>query len=336
MRAMVDKRPISRHFYFLSANWRSIMMALEVDSLTKTYANGFVALKGLDLQVEAGDFYALLGPNGAGKSTLISIVCSLLNKSAGRVRVFGYDLDTHLIEAKQCIGLVPQEFNFNIFEPLLEVLVNQAGYYGMARKPAFVRAHELLEALGLSEKKTVTARELSGGMKRRLMIARALMHNPKLLLLDEPTAGVDIEIRQSLWQYIRALNEQGTTIILTTHYLEEAEQLCRHIGIISDGKVLENSSMKALLSQLSRETFILDLAEPMESLPLLPGFNLQQLDPNTVSVDMEKGTHISALFKQLGQHNIDITRLHSKTNRLEELFIGIIQNTQGQTHADSN
>jgi len=312
------------------------MMALEAQQVCKTYPNGLEALKGLDLQVEEGDFYALLGPNGAGKSTLISIICSLLNKSSGQIRVFGHDLDRNLNDAKQCLGLVPQEFNFNIFEPVLEVLVNQAGYYGIARRQAFHKAHELLEALGLGAKKTVMARELSGGMKRRLMIARALMHNPKLLLLDEPTAGVDIEIRQSMWHYIRALNETGTTIILTTHYLEEAEQLCRHIGIIAEGKVLENSSMKALLSKLNRETFILDLAQPLQTLPALADFNLQQLDPHTLSVEVEKGTHISRLFEQLSQHHIDITRLHSKTNRLEELFIGIIQHTQGQTHADSN
>ncbi|WP_373797084.1 ABC transporter ATP-binding protein, partial [Jeotgalibaca porci] len=245
--------------------------ALEITDLKKVYATGMEALKGIDLTVEEGDFYALLGPNGAGKSTTIGIVTSLVNKTAGQVKVFGYDIDTQLVQAKQQIGLVPQEFNFNPFETVEQIVVNQAGYYGVPRKEALKRSEKYLKQSNLWEKRHVRARMLSGGMKRRLMIARALMHEPKLLILDEPTAGVDIELRRDMWEFLRELNEHGTTIILTTHYLEEAEMLCRNIGIIQSGRMIENTSMKKLLAKLQYETFIFDLA-PSQVAPVITGY----------------------------------------------------------------
>ncbi|MBT5228704.1 MAG: ABC transporter ATP-binding protein [Methylococcales bacterium] len=306
------------------------MNALSVKQLVKTYKNGVTALKGIDLDVEEGDFYALLGANGAGKSTLISILCSLLNKTSGQISVFGHDLDNDNTRVKQSLGLVPQEFNFNIFEPIIEILVNQAGFYGINRATAFPRAHELLEALGLGAKKQDSARQLSGGMKRRLMIARALMHQPKLLVLDEPTAGVDIEIRHSLWQYLTELNNSGTTIILTTHYLEEAEQLCRNIGIISEGKVIENTSMKDLLSSLKKECFIIETSNPLSAPPSLSIAPTKLVDEHSFYVELEKSRPLNTLFEELSKLQIEVTGMRSKNNRLEELFINRINADSAQ------
>jgi len=307
--------------------------ALSIENLTKTYANGFRALKGVSLNVQEGDFYALLGPNGAGKSTTIGIICSLVTKSAGKVRIFGYDIDRDFNTAKRLIGLVPQEFNFNVFEPVEEILVNQAGYFGIDRKTAFARAAQYLEQLGLWDKRREQARDLSGGMKRRLMIARALVHRPKLLILDEPTAGVDIEIRRSMWSYLRELNASGTTIILTTHYLEEAESLCRHIGIIDEGELIENTSMKTLLSQLDMETFVLDIREPVESLPPLGTDCVRLIDNTTLEADISSGNSINFLFDALSRHGIEVLSMRNKTNRLEQLFVHMLENNNANGHA---
>ncbi|MFM2486625.1 ABC transporter ATP-binding protein [Celerinatantimonas yamalensis] len=299
--------------------------ALEITSLRKTYKGGVEALKGLTLTVQKGDFYALLGPNGAGKSTTIGIITSLVNKSAGHVRIFGYDLDSHLELAKSQVGLVPQEFNFNQFETVLQIVVQQAGYYGVKSNIAHERAKIHLTRLGLWEKRNQRSRDLSGGMKRRLMIARALMHNPQLLILDEPTAGVDIELRRSMWEFLRELNEQGVTIILTTHYLEEAEMLCRHIGIIDRGLLVENTTMRALLSKLSKETFILDLAEPTFT-PELQGFECRMTDNTTLEVDVLKGSGLNAVFQQLSEQGVQVMSMRNKANRLEELFVALVGN----------
>jgi len=298
--------------------------ALSIHNLGKVYNNGFVALHGIDLTVEQGDFFALLGPNGAGKSTTIGIISSLVNKSTGSVQVFGHDLDTDLAAAKTCIGLVPQEFNFNQFEPVIEVLVNQAGYYGIPRHIAFERAEFYLNQLGLWDKRSGPARELSGGMKRRLMIARALVHQPRLLILDEPTAGVDIEIRHSMWDFLREINAAGTTIILTTHYLEEAEQLCRNIAIIDNGRIVENTSMRQLLSRMDTQTLLLDLAQPLAHDPALQGFATRRIDTLTLEVVVSRDTNISELFSVLSGQNISVTSMRNKTNRLEELFIRLV------------
>ncbi len=299
--------------------------ALSIRGLRKTYANGLQAVKGIDLDVEAGDFFALLGPNGAGKSTTIGIISSLVNKSAGTVKVFDHDIDTDLTAAKSCIGLVPQEFNFNIFEPAVEIVVNQAGYYGIPRAEAFERAEKLLKELGLWEKRHTMARELSGGMKRRLMIARALVNNPRLLILDEPTAGVDIEIRRSMWDYLRRINAQGTTIILTTHYLEEAESLCRNIAIIDEGTIIENTNMKTLLNQLQTETFILDTQQAVpDSLNILD-YPVRRLDANTLEVDITKDRSMNHLFEELSESGIEILSMRNKTNRLEQLFVKLTE-----------
>ena len=300
-------------------------LALDITHLKKTYDNGFQALKGIDLQVEKGDFFALLGANGAGKSTTIGIICSLINKSAGDVKVFGYDLDKQREQVQEHIGLVPQEFNFNIWEPLIEIVVNQAGYYGINRKTALLRAEELLKHLDLWDKRNEKAQELSGGMKRRLMIARALVHKPKLLILDEPTAGVDIEIRRSMWEFLRQLNQAGTTIILTTHYLEEAESMCNNIAIIKEGEVIESTSMKELLSRLHVETFVLDLKEPLTSLPDIPDLTLRQRDPLTLEVDLDKSRSLNFLFERLNEYHIRVMSMRNKTNRLEELFMKLVQ-----------
>lgn len=297
--------------------------ALEITSLRKTYAGGVEALKGLTLTVERGDFYALLGPNGAGKSTTIGIITSLVNKSAGDVRIFGYDLDKQLELAKAQVGLVPQEFNFNPFETVQQIVMQQAGYYGVPRDIAKVRAEEHLSRLGLWEKRTQRARQLSGGMKRRLMIARALMHNPNLLILDEPTAGVDIELRRSMWDFLRDLNEQGVTIILTTHYLEEAEMLCRNIGIIDQGLLVENTTMRGLLSKLTKETFILDLSTPQSALSLKEMAS-ELVDPQTLEVEVSKGQSINQVFAQLSEQGIEVTSMRNKANRLEELFVTLV------------
>ncbi|MBO1520389.1 ABC transporter ATP-binding protein [Oceanisphaera pacifica] len=299
--------------------------ALEITDLRKTYAGGVEALKGVDLTVEQGDFYALLGPNGAGKSTTIGIISSLVNKTAGKVKVFGYDLDTELEQAKSHIGLVPQEFNFSQFEKVEHIVVNQAGLYGIERKEAKVRAERYLKQLDLWEKRALPARTLSGGMKRRLMIARALMHEPKLLILDEPTAGVDIEIRRAMWDFLKLINEQGITIILTTHYLEEAELLCRNIGIIDKGQLVENTSMKGLLGKLNAETFILDLAADGRE-PFLSGMHWQLLDSHTLEVEVKKEQGLNGVFAQLNEQGVRVLSMRNKANRLEELFVTLVEN----------
>ena len=304
------------------------MHALCIRNLTKTYKGGVEALKGVDLDVPAGEFFALLGPNGAGKSTTIGIITSLVNKNGGTVEVFGHNIDTDLDAAKSCIGLVPQEYNFNQFEPVLEIVMGQAGYYGIDRHTAYTRAEKYLKQLGLWEKRTAMARELSGGMKRRLMIARALIHEPKLLILDEPTAGVDIEIRRSMWTFLRNINQQGTTIILTTHYLEEAESLCRHIAIINNGRTIESTAMHTLLQQLHMETFVLYLKEAASQLPELEQYDLRQIDPTTIEVDISKETNINALFVELAEHDIQIQSMRNKTNRLEELFVRMTESAE--------
>ncbi|SPW29727.1 Daunorubicin/doxorubicin resistance ATP-binding protein DrrA [Edwardsiella tarda] len=301
--------------------------ALELSQLTKTYAGGVQALRGIDLTVEAGDFYALLGPNGAGKSTTIGIISSLVNKSSGQVSVFGYDIDRDLVNAKRQLGLVPQEFNFNPFETVLQIVVNQAGYYGVTRHEAMQRAERYLSQLDLWQKRNERARMLSGGMKRRLMIARALMHQPKLLILDEPTAGVDIELRRAMWGFLKELNAQGTTIILTTHYLEEAEMLCRNIGIIQHGQLVENTSMKALLAKLESETFILDLA-PKSPLPRLEGYRYQLCDTATLEVEVLREQGLNGLFSQLNAQGIQVLSMRNKANRLEELFVSLLNDEQ--------
>lgn len=298
------------------------MYALEIKNLIKTYATGVQAVKGIDLTVEQGDFYALLGHNGAGKSTTIGIISSLVNKTSGSVKVFGYDLDAQKTQLKQQIGLVPQEFNFNQFEKVVDVLTQQAGFYGIPLKEAKVRAEMWLKKLDLWEKRTHLTRELSGGMKRRVMIARALMHNPKLLILDEPTAGVDIELRRSLWDFLRELNQQGTTIILTTHYLEEAENLCRNIGIIQHGKLIENTSMKSLLAKLETEIFVLDLQNMPQNRPLvIEHYPHKLLDENTLEVEVQRAQGLTNLFTQLTTQNVEVLSMRNKSNRLEELFL---------------
>ena len=302
--------------------------ALALRNLRKTYANGLEALRGIDLEVAEGDFFALLGPNGAGKSTTIGIICSLVRKTGGTVQVFGHDLDRALNAAKSCIGLVPQEFNFNQFEPVGEIVVNQAGYYGIPRTLAWQRAETYLKQLGLWEKRRGMARQLSGGMKRRLMIARALVHQPKLLILDEPTAGVDIEIRRSMWDFLRAINAQGVTIILTTHYLEEAETLCRHIAIIDRGEIIENTRMQTLLSRLHLETFVLNLRQPLTGPLEIPGYPLRRLDELTLEAEVAKEQGLNALFAQLSARGIEVFSLRNKANRLEELFLQLVDRNE--------
>ena len=303
------------------AEGESSTRALAVSGLDKTYANGAVALRSVSLDVESGEFFALLGPNGAGKSTLIGIVCSLVNKTGGKVVVYGHDMDAEPEAAKACIGVVPQEFNFNLWEPVLDIVVNQGGYYGLPRKVALERAEKYLRQLGLWDKRRGRSRELSGGMKRRLMIARALVHEPRLLILDEPTAGVDIELRRSMWDFLRRLNADGTTIILTTHYLEEAERLCESIAIIDHGRIIEDTNMKALINRLHTETFVLDLAERVARAPLADGYRIRLVDPTTLEVDISKDQGINKLFSALSAQNVRVISLRNKANRLEELFI---------------
>ncbi|WP_167629724.1 ABC transporter ATP-binding protein [Listeria valentina] len=298
--------------------------ALEIKDLKKVYATGVKALRGINLNVEEGDFYALLGPNGAGKSTTIGIITSLVNKTSGQVKVFGYDLDKDLVRMKQQIGLVPQEFNFNPFETVQQIVVNQAGYYGVSRKEAIKRSEKYLKQSNLWEKRHVRARMLSGGMKRRLMIARALMHEPRLLILDEPTAGVDIELRREMWEFLRELNASGTTIILTTHYLEEAEMLCRNIGIIQSGELVENTSMKSLLAKLQFETFIFDLA-PYDAKPEINGYKSYFEDELTLAIEVERDQGVNEIFEQLTDQGIKVLSLRNKSNRLEELFLKITE-----------
>lgn len=304
----------------------AMSLALSIRELQKSYNNGFQALKGIDLDVAEGDFFALLGPNGAGKSTTIGILSTLVNKSSGTVNVFGHDLDRDPAAVKRCLGVVPQEFNFGQFEKVFDIVVTQAGYYGIARRLAEERAEQYLTQLGLWDKRNNASRELSGGMKRRLMIARALVHQPKLLILDEPTAGVDIELRRSMWSFLTDLNAQGITIILTTHYLEEAEQLCRNIGIIDQGRIVENTSMRELLKKLDVETFLLDLSAPLLIAPQLQGYAAQLLDSHTLQVQVTKEQGITGLFKQLAEQQIEVQSLRNKTNRLEELFVSLVEN----------
>lgn len=299
--------------------------ALSIRQLTKTYGNGFQALSGIDLDVAEGDFFALLGPNGAGKSTTIGILSTLVNKTSGTVNVFGHDLDREPAALKRSIGVVPQEFNFNQFEKTFDIVVTQAGYYGITPKIANERAERYLTQLGLWDKRNVPSRSLSGGMKRRLMIARALVHEPRLLILDEPTAGVDIELRRSMWSFLTELNQKGITIILTTHYLEEAEQLCRNIGIIDHGKIVENTSMRQLLSQLHVETFLLDLKGDLKTAPQLIGYPARLVDHRTLEVQVDKSVGITGLFTQLALQNIEVQSLRNKSNRLEELFVSLVE-----------
>ncbi len=301
------------------------MYALEIEQLRKTYAGGFEALKGISLQVKKGDFYALLGPNGAGKSTTIGVISSLVNKTSGKVNVFGFDIDKDLELAKQNLGLVPQEFNFNQFETVEQIVLQQAGYYGVSKTLAKERAKKYLSKLDLWEKRSERARNLSGGMKRRLMIARALMHEPQLLILDEPTAGVDIELRRSMWEFLQEINEkQGITIILTTHYLEEAEMLCRNIGIINRGELIENTTMKSLLNKLSVETFILDLEEGASE-PTLQGVNSQVMVNGSLEIEIDKTLGLNTIFSQLTEQGIKVLSMRNKANRLEELFVSIVR-----------
>jgi ABC-2 type transport system ATP-binding protein len=301
------------------------MYALSVRGLTKTYGNGVEALKGVDLDVEQGDFFALLGPNGAGKTTLIGIITSLVNKSGGTASVFGHDIDRELEAAKACIGVVPQELNFNMWESPLTIVVNQAGFYGIPRPVARVRAEKYLKQLQLWDKRNGMSRGLSGGMKRRLMIARALMHEPKLLILDEPTAGVDIEIRRSMWEFLREINERGTTIILTTHYLEEAETLCRDIAIINGGRIVERDRMSSLLRRLHVETFVLNLREPLAIAPVLNGYAASLVDDHTLEVEVSKEENLNDVFARLSSLGIEVLSMRNKVNRLEEIFMRLVE-----------
>jgi len=301
------------------------MYALSIRGLTKTYKNGVHALKGIDLDVEQGDFFALLGPNGAGKTTLIGILTSLVNKSAGTVSVFGHDIDKELEAAKACIGIVPQELNFNQFETPQTILVNQAGFYGIERGLARERTEKYLSLLQLSDKRNKMARGLSGGMKRRLMIARALVHEPKLLILDEPTAGVDIEIRRSMWDFLREINDRGTTIILTTHYLEEAETLCRNIAIINGGLIAERDRMSTLLRTLQAETFVLNTREAIAAVPLIPGYEFELIDDHTLEVEVSKEQSLNEVFERLSALGIHVLSMRNKVNRLEELFMKLVE-----------
>jgi ABC-2 type transport system ATP-binding protein len=301
------------------------MYALEISQLRKVYNNGFEALKGIDLKVNKGDFFALLGPNGAGKSTCIGIISSLINKSSGSVKIFEHDLEKNLIQAKARLGMVPQEFNFNIFEPVGEIIANQGGYYGVPASEVKKQSEYFLKQLGLWDKRYLQARDLSGGMKRRLMIARALIHKPELLILDEPTAGVDIELRRSMWKFMRQINDQGTTIILTTHYLEEAEQMCRNIAIIDQGQIIQNTSMKKLLSTLNSETIVLYLRQPITELPIVQGaFTLRLMDEHTLEADIPKDQTMNQLILQLDAMGLQIDSMRNKVNRLEELFVSLI------------
>jgi ABC-2 type transport system ATP-binding protein len=300
------------------------MNALSLRNLRKTYSNGFEALKGIDLDVESGDFFALLGPNGAGKSTAIGIISSLINATGGSVSIFGHDLKKERFQAKSSLGLVPQEVNFNQFDTVKNILLNQAGYYGTPRKLALARTELCLKQMDLWDKRNTVSRRLSGGMKRRVMIARAMVHAPKLLILDEPTAGVDIEIRRSMWKLMREVNQQGTTIILTTHYLEEAESLCRNIAIIDQGLIVEHSSMASLLARLNIDHFVLDLAEPLAAAPVIEGIHSELLSDQVLEVGVPKKIGLNELFNQLSSRNIKVISLKNKSNRLEQLFLDLI------------
>ncbi len=301
------------------------MNALSLHNLVKTYKNGTQALKGIDFEVQEGEFSALLGPNGAGKTTAIGIITSLVNKTSGTVKVFDYDIDTEIERAKSCIGLVPQEINFNQFEKISDIVINQAGFYGIPRRLAKQRTEKYLKQLSLWDKRDDISRTLSGGMKRRLMIARALVHEPKLLILDEPTAGVDIEVRRSMWAFLKKINKEGITIILTTHYLEEAEDLCRRVAIIDKGRIIEQGRTRDLLAKLHTETFVLNLREPLQQVPPLDGYAVTQVDDTTLEVAVNKSQDVNMLFGLLSQQHIQVTSMRNKVNRLEELFVRLVE-----------
>ena len=304
--------------------------ALTIHNLRKTYDNGFEAIKGIDLSVAPGDFFALLGPNGAGKSTTIGIITSLVNKTSGDVEIFGFNTDRQLVRAKSCIGVVPQEFNFNQFEKVGDIVVTQAGYYGIPARTARQRAARYLKQLGLWDKRDIPSRMLSGGMKRRLMIARALMHKPKLLILDEPTAGVDIELRRHLWSFIGEVNDSGTTVILTTHYLEEAEQMCRNVAIINQGEIVESTSVKKLLRKLDREVFYLDIRAPLPENAVFADYQVRAVDPHTLEAEVVGSRGLNGLFEQLNRFGVDVVSMRNKVNRLEELFLGMTGKGSGR------
>ncbi len=304
------------------------MTALVIDNLTKIYPNKLTALNSISLNVDQGDFFALLGPNGAGKSTTIGIICGLTNKTSGAVKIFGNNIDENGDAAKSCIGIVPQEINFSQFETCLEIVVNQGGFYGIKRSDALERAEKYLRKLDLWDKRNERSRNLSGGMKRRLMIARALVHEPKMLILDEPTAGVDVELRRSTWNFLKSINQKGITILLTTHYLEEAESLCKNIAIINNGEIVENTSMKKLLSKLNKETFIFDTVEPIEELPNLNDFDLKLIDNTTIEVEVDRRNNINELFASLTSKKINVTSMKNKRNRLEELFLNLLNDRE--------
>jgi len=312
------------------------MHALSLHNLTKSYPNGVQALKGIDLNVEEGDFFALLGPNGAGKSTTIGIITSLVTKGAGSVSVFGHDLDTDPYSVKSSIGVVPQEINMNLYDTCYNTVMNQAGYYGISRRKAAGRCEEVMRQLQLWDRRKDPARALSGGMKRRLMIARALVHNPRLLILDEPTAGVDIEIRRTMWDFLRNINEQGTTIILTTHYLEEAENLCRNIAIIDDGRIIEHDRMSSILRKLHQEVFVLNLSQPVSAAPVVSGYDVRMNNDHELEVEVHKDQSLNGLFVVLSEQGIDVSSMRNKTNRLEELFIRLTQRREGEREATVN
>jgi ABC-2 type transport system ATP-binding protein len=306
------------------------MKALSVHALRKIYPNGMTALKGIDLDVEQGDFFALLGQNGAGKSTTIGMICSLINKTSGTIKIFGHNTDTKLAEAKSCIGVVPQEINFNAFEKISHILINQAGYYGIPKSIATARMEKYLNEMGLWEMHDQPAIRLSGGMKRRLMIARALMNEPRLLILDEPTAGVDIELRHHLWRFLKKLNEAGTTIILTTHYLEEAEHLCKNVAIIDHGEIIEHANIKTLINQLNVQTMILDMDRPLTTTLQLNDYPWRLLDESSIEVEVNRDQSLNDLFGKLSAHQIKITSMRNKTNRLEELFVRLVSQNKKQ------
>lgn len=309
--------------------------AISIKNLEKTYDNGFQALKGIDLEVKEGDFFALLGPNGAGKSTTIGVICSLVKKTAGEVSVFGHSIDTELVHAKKLLGVVPQEFNFNQFEKVFDVVANQAGYYGLPRSVAEKNTEYYLKQLGLWDKKDTVTRALSGGMKRRLMIARALVHKPKLLILDEPSAGVDIELRRSMWEFLQEINKQGTTIILTTHYLEEAESLCENIAIINHGEIAENTSIKQLLTRLNTETFIMDTTSVLTEAPVLQDYETRLVDEHSFEVEVDRGQGVNHVFSMLSIEGIQVTSMRNKSNRLEELFVDLVRSNNQQQNTSS-
>lgn len=299
------------------------MNAISIKNLKKSYPNGFEALKGIDLEVKRGDFFALLGPNGAGKSTTINILCSLVNKSSGEVKINDIDIDKDFDLAKTYLGVVPQEFNFNWFEKVEDIVINQAGYYGIPRNIAKTRAEKYLKKLDLWDKKDTQAMKLSGGMKRRLMIARALVHEPKILVLDEPTAGVDVELRTTMWEFVREINKAGTTIILTTHYLEEAEELCKNIAIIDKGEIIVNTSMKELLKKANSQTIVMDIKENLTKVPKIKGIEIILIDKNTLEIKIAKSQPINDVFEELSKQNITVLSMRNKKNRLEELFVDI-------------